>query len=285
MKKIPTRRLSPEQQESAFAEQFLIRDIPSLLKGADLVQELHRHDFYYLLALQQGSGEHSIDFNTYPVSDHSLFIMRPGQVHRLRLQAGSTGYLVQFGTGFTAGRDNVWQQALQHACRYPYYNAGRERMTQLLHLLDALAAEIGAKQEPYKDAVAAYVYLFLVSVQRLQERPPHATGLYRQEQLDAFRTLLEAHSHEQKLVAYYAQQLHLSPYQLNAITKALLNKTCSEMIADQVLLEARRYLLGTKSQVKEIAARLGFDDVAYFIRFFRKHTGISPGAFRDKNPG
>jgi YesN/AraC family two-component response regulator len=61
-------------------------------------------------------------------------------------------------------------------------------------------------------------------------------------------------------------------------------KTASELINEYIILEAKRYLLATPNQIKEIADQLGYEDVSYFIRFFRKQTGYSPEAFRH-NPG
>jgi AraC-like DNA-binding protein len=75
--------------------------------------------------------------------------------------------------------------------------------------------------------------------------------------------------------------LNLSSYQLNAIVRATLGKTCSELIIEYILLESKRYLLATSHQVTQIAYHLGYEDVSYFIRFFKKHTGYSPEAFRN----
>lgn len=74
--------------------------------------------------------------------------------------------------------------------------------------------------------------------------------------------------------------MNLSPYQLNEITKATIGKTASELINEHIILEAKRYLLATPNQIKDIADHLGYEDVSYFIRFFKKHTGYSPEAFR-----
>jgi AraC-like DNA-binding protein len=83
-----------------------------------------------------------------------------------------------------------------------------------------------------------------------------------------------------KNVSHYADLLSLSPYQLNAITKASVGKTASDLITEQIILEAKRYLLATPNQIKDVADHLGYEDVSYFIRFFKKHTGHSPDAFR-----
>src|SRR5690349_18989798 len=96
MKEISIRQI----KEPDFSEGFSIRNIGTLLSEKDLVQELHRHNFFFVLFLEKGKGEHSIDFTNYPVDDYSVFFMRPGQVHQLTLKQGSKGYLIQFNREF-----------------------------------------------------------------------------------------------------------------------------------------------------------------------------------------
>ena len=45
------------------------------------------------------------------------------------------------------------------------------------------------------------------------------------------------------------------------------------------LLHAKDYLLQNHFTITEIAYQCGFDDVNYFSRFFKKHTGISPSKY------
>ena len=89
MKKIPVRQITI-QDAAAVIGKFKIRAIADILDGKDLIHDLHRHDFFFLLALQNGNGKHEIDFTTYEVQHNSIFILRPGQVHQLHLKAGST---------------------------------------------------------------------------------------------------------------------------------------------------------------------------------------------------
>ena len=102
-----------------------------------------------------------------------------------------------------------------------------------------------------------------------------------QERLDKFLELVEANVSTHKKVSEYADMLNLSAYQLNAITKRAVGKTSSDIIDEYIILESKRYLLATSNQVNQIAYQLGFDDVSYFIRFFRKHTGQTPDSFRN----
>lgn len=92
--------------------------------------------------------------------------------------------------------------------------------------------------------------------------------------------LVEGNITQYKQVSQYADLLNLTVYQLNAITKALLNKNASQLINEYIILEAKRNLLATANQVSQIAYHLGYEDVSYFIRFFKKHTGFTPDAYR-----
>ena len=53
-----------------------------------------------------------------------------------------------------------------------------------------------------------------------------------------------------------------------------------QLLNQQLVLEAKRNLLATTSQIKEIAFQLGYEDPSYFSRFFKKHTGHTPEDFR-----
>jgi AraC family transcriptional activator of pobA len=50
------------------------------------------------------------------------------------------------------------------------------------------------------------------------------------------------------------------------------------------MLEAKRQLHYTSNPISEIAFALGFDDPAYFTRFFTRQAGCSPRAFRSRGP-
>ncbi len=278
---IPVRHIHGIQKEPGLSESFSIRDIYHLLAGKDMVQELHRHDFFYILALKRGIGSHDIDFISYDVGDNSVFIMRPAQVHQLVLKAGSSGYLVQFRDEFYFPHDKVSKQLLRKACNINHYQLSSEGFQKLHALLTYIFQEYTDKQERYREVIKANMGIFFIELFRQYDSsPPGNISLYTQERLEAFLELLETHVLSHKQVSDYAAMLNLSVYQLNAVTKATLGKTCSAIIDEYIILEAKRYLLATSNQVNQIAYHLGYEDASYFIRFFKKHTGYSPEAFR-----
>ena len=102
MSEIPFRSLATAPTSLRLSENFDIRSIEQVLGGSDVVQALHRHDHYFLLVLTTGEGVHECDFRPHALAPHTIYAMRPGQVHRLVLKAGSTGYILQFKADFLA---------------------------------------------------------------------------------------------------------------------------------------------------------------------------------------
>lgn len=284
MDTIPVRHIKAAQKETDFFESFNIRDVGDLLAVKDMVQELHRHDFFFILALENGKGSHKIDFTSYEVCDHSVFFMRPGQVHELTLKAGSTGYLMEFNTDFYFPHDKASSQLLRKVSNKNLCQLDESRVRKLLSILTSIFQEYTDKQERYHEVIKANLGIFFIELLRHRqnrESPINKDTQYTQERLEEFLELLEIHVSNQKLVSQYAEIMNLSVYQLNAITKTTLGKTCSELIDEYILLESKRYLLATSNQVTQIAYHLGYEDVSYFIRFFKKNTGYSPEAFRN----
>ena len=284
MDTIPVRQIRTAQKEMDFFERFNIRDVQDLLDGKDLVQELHRHDFFFILALEKGKGNHEIDFTSYEIYDHSVFFMRPGQVHELTLKAGSTGYLMEFKTDFYYPHDKLSSQLLRKVSNKNLCQLDANRVKKLLSLLTSIFQEYTDKQEGYHEVIKANLGIFFIELLRHRqnrESPLNKDTQYTQERLEEFFELLEIHVFNQKLVSQYAEIMNLSVYQLNAITKTTLGKTCSELIDEYIILESKRYLLATSNQVTQIAYHLGYEDVSYFIRFFKKNTGYSPEIFRN----
>lgn len=279
MKKIPVRQI----KDSFVPDRFSIRRIESLTTETALNHERHRHDFYFILLVEKGSGAHEIDFVTHPVIDQSIFVVRPGQVHQLTLSKGSSGFMLQFNIDFYAARSGNIDNPLRKLSSIKPGNLSYSSFEKIGMILNIIFQEYTQKEYRYKEAVMASLDILFIELFRQDLSQPITipeAKLYALERLETLQNLLENHIQSKKQVHEYAAMLNITPYQLNAITKTLLQKTGSELINDQIILEAKRLLIGTSSQVNQIADHLGYQDPSYFIRFFKKHTGQTPESFR-----
>lgn len=283
MKAIPVRQITAAQTSQSGAGRFSVRSLQQLLNEKDLVHDLHKHDFYFVLAVHEGKGVHEIDFTAYPVTDHSIFMLRPGQVHRLELTADTTGYLMEFDLSFYRPKDTIKEHRWKKASGKNYCEVETARFGRLLNHLAHIFDEFIGKQEGYLEAILASLDLFFIEYIRQSPNPnsiARSESGYIQERFEELVRLLETNIVSMKNVSQYADLLNMSSYQLNSITKSSVGKTVSDLINEQIILEAKRHLLATPHQIKEVADHLGYEDPSYFIRFFKKHTGHSPDTFR-----
>ena len=283
MKSIPIRHIATTPIEQSNTGRFSIRRVQQVLNGKDLVHGLHKHDFFFVLALHRGAGMHEIDFIQYEVHDNSIFILRPGQVHRLNLTEGSTGFLMEFDLAFYQPKHTITDQRWKKASGKNYCEVETGRFMKLHAFLENIFDEFTKKQDGYREAIKANLDLFFIEYIRQSRNPKSISKTesgYTQDRFEELLRLLEINIGSMKNVSQYADLLSLSPYQLNAITKSSVGKTASDLINEHIMLEAKRHLLATHSQIKDVADHLGYEDVSYFIRFFKKHTGHSPEAFR-----
>lgn len=95
-----------------------------------------------------------------------------------------------------------------------------------------------------------------------------------------YRTLVEEHFREHWQVNEYSNRLGIAERHLNRICHIIENKSAIEIIHGRLLLEAKRQLIYTTGPIASLAFELGFRDPAYFSRFFKKNTGLTPGAYR-----
>jgi AraC family transcriptional activator of pobA len=100
-----------------------------------------------------------------------------------------------------------------------------------------------------------------------------------------FAALVEARFRDGWPVSAYAEALGLSVKRLNRLTKAQAGLTAQACLHRRVLREACERLVHLDAPASAIAADLGFDDPAYFTRFFKRMTGESPRAYREERRG
>jgi len=92
--------------------------------------------------------------------------------------------------------------------------------------------------------------------------------------------LVEQHFLEHWPLDRYASRLGLSTPRLNRLVRAERGVSALELIHERLTREACRRLIYIAAPTSRLAAELGFEDPAYFSRFFKRRTGQSPQAYR-----
>lgn len=249
---------------------------------------LHRHNYYHLLWMTRASGTHMLDFAHFDVRDHSVFFLSPGQIHAWTSSVKPYGYVLNFSTDFFA---RMFPRA-DDVAKFPFFHPTRGNsalyLTQAQHddmlpLLGELEREARERQPGFPDVLRACLLILLTRLRRLCPDNEPAGGVGPHQALTRrFAMLVETHYLRFGTIGQYAEALCVSERQLNDAVKRTLARTASQVVQERVLLEAKRWLSNTETGIAEIAFRLNIEDPAYFARFFKKQTGLTPGDFRRK---
>lgn len=247
--------------------------------GKAILPSPHKHDFYLLLVINKGAGEHKIDFETYQVEDRMVFFLSAGQAHQWNLLEKTTGYQVMFMPDFLP--DAPAKLPYFSASSNPLLQLNNENFQLLNNELEWLIKEFGTKEIFARDITRLRLQLIMKMLQRwyMQSNPPSANRTNNRLVMRFFG-LLEKHYHEEAFVHFYAKQLHVTPNYLNIVCRKETGVSAGECIRQRIVLEAKRLLAMTGRDVREISFDLGFEDPAYFSRFFKQNTGTTPRDFR-----
>jgi len=276
---LPTLGIDKIMQVPSSTESFKIMHHEPI--NMPLITDAHKHDFFMILFVERGYGMHTIDFENYEVSDFTIFFLAPGQAHQWDLSPDTTGYQLLYSPEFLL-KGNTDLPFFKPKS-VPFLRLAETDYHELANELSLLQKEV-TKGFAYADAIIQNRLQILLSLlKRWYEKsylhlPVEKNGRLVQN----FLALLEAHYQHQSSVAFYAEKLHVTASYLNNVCKKQSGQTAGEQIRDRILLEAKRMLTLTNSDIKEIAFGLGFNDTSYFSRFFRKYTQQTPVTFRKK---
>ncbi|MDB5271948.1 MAG: AraC family transcriptional regulator [Chitinophagaceae bacterium] len=285
MAKLPVYDISAfqEKQQETF---FYSSDLRTHLKSHQFINVPHKHSTYIAVLFTKGKGEHQIDYTSYPVKPGSVFLLSPGQVHCWKLSSDADGY-VFFHTKEFYDSIFINRQLKDFPFFYLQYNhpviyLPTSVLSSVSEIFKKINEEVKAQLPFVKSKLGTLVDLLYIDLSRrylnnqdISHRNP--SGFLKVKQL---QRLIDLHFAKKKLPKDYADLLHLSTRHLGRLCQELLNKTTTELIAERIIIEARRLLTHSDLSIYEVSEQLGFDDYSYFIRFFKKHTGTSPKQFQ-----
>lgn len=259
----------------------------------DWVILAHRHrNLFQVMVIEQGGGEMTYESATLPLEGPSINLVPPTIVHGYRFRPETTsGYVVSFTEDVVQSqgeRQNDVLGALRRLAQDPVLLLDDNAREKLSGLCRAMLDEHLLARPGYRLAMRAHLALFAVEIVRSAQsrqrsgmvtlRPTDAT-------VDTLRALIEEHFRSERLVAFYADKLAMTPDRLNDHVKRTAGVTAGHLIRQRVLTEAKRQLVFTTLAIHDIAYQLAFSDPSHFTRFFRKQTGTTPQGFRESRGG
>ncbi|WP_374487908.1 helix-turn-helix domain-containing protein [Zoogloea sp.] len=275
-----------------------VEDIQSRSRGHDWEIQPHIHQsLFQIVWVARGSARIALDEVDHQAASPFAVSIPPGTVHGFRFAPETQGWVLTFSSqrlldGNLEGTGPAFQAlfATPTILEPGGDDPAVARLTALFTELDSSFLSPGLGDAPVLHWLTQGILWHLAqAAQRQQARltpNPQPQALFTR-----FALLVEAHHREHWPVARYATLLGMSSPRLNRLTRERCGLGALDMIHQRLTREACRLLLYTSQPVARVAAELGFDDPAYFCRFIKRRTGLSPSSYRqsrgtphEKNP-
>lgn len=247
----------------------------------------HRKDYYSFIYVRNGSSTHWVDMTPYTLRPNTFYFSLPQQVQVKEKSLPLEGLILSFTDEFLNLDESRYLFSLPVITNPAN---GHELMLSeadgafIADIMGKMQAEYNLDQSWQNQMLLSYLRILLTYLSRL-----YTEQFLKQSQKEARKLVQRFKDHVNKrymelhLVADYAALMHLSPGYLNEVIKEQTGKTAINHIHDRILLEAKRKLFHSELSVKEIAWQLGFEDAAYFNRFFKRLCDQTPIVFRQVN--
>ncbi|MGM9476138.1 AraC family transcriptional regulator [Pedobacter sp. GSP4] len=250
------------------------------LTGERHIEKPHKHDFFLFMLFERGSGSHTIDFTAHPVAAMQLHMLFPGQIHQWQLGADTQAHQIMINRQVFETLASSLRFSLMLYQNYPVINLSAGIFKLVLYEFEQISTELAAPTG-LTEIVNNRIKLIALLISKEAEILFNNQTVYQSKPiLLKYLALIDAHYRHEKLVSYYANQLNISANYLNILCKRHFNSSATALIHERLILETKRMLLTTEHPIKSIAFELGFYDIAYFSKFFKKHTHLTPNQFR-----
>jgi len=258
------------------------------------LEPIQRLNHYSMILITEGGGALQADFAEYAFSGNSLLCFAPYQPFRI-LAPGIKGFVVNFHPDFFC----IYRHHKDVGChgvlfnniyRPPFHELEEPVQHKLLSIIGDMRKELETAALGQHEMLASLLRIFLITATRSKAALAEVPG-WGDKQVGAaeepfvmqkLKNAIEEHFRQKHSAGEYASLLHISPKALAKITKHHFNRTLTNMIAERIVIEAKRELYISGKPVKEIGYELGFADEYHFSRWFKNKAAISPQVYRNK---
>lgn len=271
-------------EQSSFPHQTFLYCEPLTQRSAQHEWKIHPHRHKHItqiFVLNEGGVEVQLDGDRQQISAPALIYIPDGVMHGFDWQAQSQGTVLSVATPMLRQVEQNIGESVDALVEAFVLTVEKSYQTPLQTLCSIIQQEAGRPSLHQSGMLQALLQQLLILMHRLQPSRYEEGGLTKPERkLRIFQQLIRKHFASQHRVSWYAQQIGVSQAHLNQICQQYFQSRALALIHNTLISEAKRYLVFSDIAVAEIAERLGFHEPGYFNKFFKRHTGLSPAAYR-----
>ena len=292
--------LSPFINESSIGDDVILVEVSGKRIEAsqailNMLKYPVRFDGYILFFLKKGHLKVDLNLNSYEVRENSLLINVPGNIIRLsdydESHIGDVEMVFvlvskEFMSGIRFDFAKVFQESIR-LLDNPCITLSPEHLSIAEDYFNLARKILRSPQRNKREIIGSLLTsLTYVSAdvweEQLDQAKQHTGGSSaRTKQIfDRFISLVNEHHNSQRNMAFYADELCLTPKYLSKLIKQASGRSAPEWIDAFVILEAKNMLKYSDMAIKEIVYKLHFANQSVFYKFFKAHTGLTPSEYR-----
>lgn len=253
-------------------------------------QQVRNFGYYSLVLVQEGSGKFQADVTEYEFAAKCLLAFSVHQPFRIKPNTGIKGVLIHFHPDFFCIHKHHEEVAcngvlFNNAYETPLVDLDLDSTAGLLSVIESLRTEMQDPAVAQYELLVSYLKIFLIKASRIKmtgrEKETEREKTQEPFILQTLKDAIEEHFRSKHSPGEYALLLNITTNSLNRLSKTFFKRTLTGLIAERIMIEAKRELYLTSKSVKIIAYELGFNDEFYFSRWFKNNAAVSPQAYRE----
>lgn len=239
-------------------------------------------DQNYIFYIASGRGMVTTQGGIMRFAAPAAVILPAGEAHNFQFGLNSSGMALTISADYL---ENLLRREKDFAMLFAAPVIVPLVSEQLTWPLGRLAYELSGSDIARTAAADSHLLSILVQCvralahsQAIQTAQPRAATTL----VTRLKELIEQHYRGNMSLAQYAATLGVTQTRLREACLMVTGMLPNQLIQQRILLEAQRALLNSTMTIAQTAYYLGFNDPAYFSRFFTKAMGQSPRMYREK---
>lgn len=247
-------------------------------------EEPHRVAFYLMILIEEGHGHHFIDFKRHTFKKNDLIFINKQQIHAFDFSQPLCGKVMLFTDDFIKQVQShmhfpLFSSFYLTSHWQPVFTPGQELQIRANSLLKEAEYELQHNDSRQMILMLLFSALLMMIMREKRESRSNDSQKYLAS-FERFVDLLETRFTDTRDANDYADKLNITYKTLNLICKKVSNQTAKQVVDNYTILEARRRLILSGQPIQQLAYELGFDEATNFVKYFKKHTGMTPSQFR-----
>ncbi|MBO9693747.1 AraC family transcriptional regulator [Chryseobacterium sp.] len=271
------------QGNSKILEGQTKKDIDVIYQDEISSSELNRfpdNSFTIIILDECKEGNCTTDIGTYALNSRQLFVHLPKRKYIWNLPLQASGRRLIINDSILETFSPTLKHTFSPHSAYEMIPSNGEAYEKFSMEFDAIRKEIHS-EIVFPELINARVRLLALMINLWIEQVYGKSALNdHNNPVFRFHELVETYYKTQKGVAFYAEELCITPNYLGVLCRKQYKISPLEFIRQRVLLEAKKLLHSSDKSIKEIAFELGFNNFSHFSYFFRSLTGWTPKNYR-----